>query len=62
MPNYEVTWSNAYEADDFREAIEQALGDLADVVANRRGPSIFVVYDDEGHRVAAHDIEYDSEV
>ena len=62
MSHFQVTWSNDYEADDFQDAIEQALGDLADVVTNRRGPSIFVVYDDEGNRVAAHDIEYDSEV
>ena len=62
MSQFHVAWSNVYEADDFRDAIEQALGDLADVAANRRGPSIFTVDDDEGNRVAVHDIEYDSEV
>ena len=62
MKRFDVTWSNSYEAEDFREAIEQALGDLADVVVDRRGPSIFTVYDDEGNRVAVHDIEHDSEV
>lgn len=63
MPEFDVTWSNHYEADTMEEAIEQALGDLALVVRKRMGPSIFVVYGerDDGKGVP-YDIEFNEVV
>lgn len=57
---YEVTWSNVYEDSESPEdAVAQALGDLGHVLKHHSGPSIFVVRDGEGNRVATIDIEFE---
>lgn len=41
---YEVTWGMVYEATDAHDAVRQAIGDLAGVIAlPSEGPNIFVV-------------------
>lgn len=40
---YEVTWGMVYEADSPEDAVRQALGDLAQVIAlPSEGPNIFL--------------------
>lgn len=44
MSEYEVTWGMVYSADSPEEALYQALGDLAGVIAlPTQGPNIFLV-------------------
>lgn len=41
---YEVSWSMIYEAASIKDAVRQALGDLATVVAHpSEGPNFFLV-------------------
>lgn len=43
IQEYEVTWGMVYEATDAHDAVRQAIGDLAGVIAlPSEGPNIFV--------------------
>lgn len=49
---YEVTWGMVYEADNHEDAVRQALGDLAQVIAlPSEGPNIFLVRETRDHPV-----------
>lgn len=56
-PNWEISWSNLYEAPTAADAVAQALGDLDDAVSRQIGTTILRVHNIETGHTLSYNIE-----